>query len=118
LPTPAQGVALDVGGVEPGLAAEEALAHVLDVALDVGLARGMPRDGGIDDEAPVAGVLVEGALKDGIVAVRLADGGFEVVEDDTRRHATEEAPGRFDSVDQVGNALRRRDVDVLMAAVD
>ncbi len=71
LETPADRLALDVVAIDPLLAAEEALPQVLDSALDVGLALGVAGHGGVDHEAAMAGVLVEGALEDRVVTVRL-----------------------------------------------
>jgi hypothetical protein len=80
LDAPADGLALDMVAIQPRLTAEEALAQILHVALDHGLSRGVASHGGVDDEAPVRGVLGEGALEDGVVAVGLRDRRLEVVE--------------------------------------
>jgi hypothetical protein len=98
--------------------AEETLPYVLDVALDVRLAGGVADDGGVDHEAPVPGVLREGAGEDGIIAVALRDGGLQVVEHHAGRDAAERLPGILEPRDEVGQPLRRRHVDVLVATVD
>ena len=118
LDAPADGLALDMVAIEPRLAAEEALAQVLHVALDDGLSRGVANNGGVDDEAPVRGVLGEGALEDGIVAVGLGDRCLEIVEHGPGGHAAKEGPGLLEPCDQVRDLLGRRHVDVLVPAVD
>jgi len=45
------------------------------------LTRSVPDDGGIDREAAVGGVLVEGALQDRVVAVRPGDSRAKIVEE-------------------------------------
>ena len=80
LETPAQRLALDMLQVQPGLASEEAFPDVGDASLDVRLSRWIPGPGGIDDEAPVPGVVLEGALEDRVVTVGLGDGRLQVVE--------------------------------------
>ena len=110
-------LALHVIAIEPALAAEEAFAQVGDVALDGGLALGVAGEGGVDHEAAVAGVLGEGALEEGLVAVGLGDGGFEVVQDDPGGHPVEEGPRVLEPLDQIRQLLGVGDVDVLVAAV-
>ena len=75
LGAPADRLAVDVRGVEPRLATEKVFAHVLHIALDVRLAGRVADDGGIDHEAAVVRVLVEGAREDRIVAVGLGNRG-------------------------------------------
>ena len=77
----------------------------------------MPHRCGIDDEVPVAGVLLEGALEDGVVAIGLDDRGAQIVEDDSAGGTAEEGPGVLEAVDEVGDRLRMGDVDVGVAAV-
>lgn len=113
---PANNLALDVLAVEPLLTAEEVVAHVLNLSLHVRLAGRMACDRGVDDEATVFRVLVEGALKAWVVTVGLRDCRFEVVDDDTRRHAAEIVPGLFETLDQVVELLVVRDVNILMPA--
>src|SRR5439155_19117174 len=60
--TPPHDLALDMREVEPGLAAEEILAHVLNAALDVRLPGRVARDGRVDHEAAYLRVLGEDAL--------------------------------------------------------
>jgi len=118
LRAPANRLAVDVGRVEPRLAAEEVFPHVLDVALDVGLAGRVPHDGGVDHEAAVARVLVEGAGEDRLVPIGLRDRGAQIVEHDPRRAAPEILPGVFQPRDEVGDLLRHRRVDVLVPTID
>jgi hypothetical protein len=115
---PADRFALDVGHVVPVLAPEEALADVLHLAFDVGFARRMADDGGIDHEAAVRGVFLERALEDGIVPIGLRDGGAKIVQDHAGRDAAEVLPGVLEPLDQVRELLRGRGGDVLVAAVD
>jgi len=78
--TPPHGLALDMREVEPGLAAEEILAHVGDAALDVRLPGRVARDGRVDHEAADLRVFGKHALEDRIVAVGLRDRRLEIVE--------------------------------------
>ncbi|MEB2285137.1 MAG: hypothetical protein OZ922_10715 [Myxococcales bacterium] len=105
-------------GIEPRLAAEEVFADVLHIALDMGLTGRVAHDGGVDHEAAVARVFVEGAREDRIVAIGLGDRGAQIVEHDPGRDAAEILPGVLQAGDEVGNLLRRRRVDVLVATVD
>ena len=93
LHAPAADLALGVIAVEEGLAAEEALAHIGDLALDVGFAGGHDRRRGVDDEAAMPAVLLEDATEDRVVAIGLADRGPHGIEDDPRGHTAEERPG-------------------------
>jgi hypothetical protein len=118
LEAPAAGLSLDVLPIDPLLAAEEALSDVRNAPLDVGLAGGIGRPGCIDHEAPVASVLFEGPLEDGVVAIRLRDGCLQVVDDDAPGDASEEEPGLLQAVDHVPELLGVGDLHVLVAAVD
>ena len=108
---------MHLGEVEPLFAPEEVLAHIGDRPLDVGLARRIPGSGRIQHEAPVASILLEGALEDGIVAIGPAHGRLEVVQNEANRHAPKELPGVLQSVEELGQLLAGCDVDVLVAAV-
>lgn len=112
------GFALHVSDVMPVLAAEEALTDVLDLALDVGFPLRVSRHRRIDHEPAVRAVFLEGPLEDGFVTVGLGHCGAQIVEDDTRGYASEVLPRVLEAVDEIGNLLCRRDVDVLMTAVD
>ena len=70
LEAPADRLALQVPSVPPVFAAEEVVAHVGDVPFDVRLVPGRSGSRGVDDEAPVARILLEAALKDRVVAGR------------------------------------------------
>ncbi len=109
---------LDMLPIKPRLAAEEALADIRHAPLDVGFAGGIGRPGRIDHEAPTAGVLFEGPLEDGVVAIRLRDGCPQVVDDDAPGDAPEEEPGVLQAVDHFPELLGVGDVHVLVAAVD
>jgi hypothetical protein len=115
---PADGLTLDVIEVEEVFASEEVVSHVGDLALDVRLPLRMVDRGGIDDEASVLGVVVEGPLEDGIVAVGLRDRALDVVEDDASADTVEELPGRLEAVDDGLESLTVGHVDVHVAAVD
>jgi len=118
LRAPTDRLAVDVGGVEPGLAAEEVFADVLHIAFDVGLAGRVPHDGGIDHEAAMARILFKSAGEDGLVAIGLGDRGAQIVEHDAGRDAPEILPGVLQPRHEVGDLLRRRRVDVLVPTVD
>lgn len=97
---------------------EEVLPEVGNTPFDLGLSGGIPGPGGIDDNAPVAGILIEGPLEDRVVAVSLHDGRFHVVHREATRHTREPKPGVLQTVDDVGKLLGEGDLDVLVAAVD
>src|SRR5690606_3319178 len=79
-PAPGDHPGLDVFSVAPLLAPEEGLAYVGHTTLDVGLSRRMPHERRVDRKPAVGGVLVESALKDGVVAVRFSDRRAKIVE--------------------------------------
>lgn len=116
--TPAVRLTLNVVAVDPLLASEEALANVLDGALDHRLAGRVTSDRGIDHKAAIVGVLGEDTLEDRIVSVGLRHGGLEVVDHHSSRDAPKEDPCGLETADQVFQTLRWTDVDVLVAAVD
>jgi hypothetical protein len=117
LGAPADDLALHVVAIEPGLPAKEALAYVGDLSLHVWLALRMTGHGGVDHEATVTGVLREGALEGRVVAIRLGDGRFEVVQHHARRDPAEVRPRVLEALDQVRQRLRVCDVHVLVPAV-
>lgn len=118
LEAPADRLTLDVFLIEPALSTEEVLSHVWDLPFDVGLALGVVGGGRIDDESSVGGILRKGPLEDGLVALGPDDGGSQVVEDDPRREAPEELPGRFQAIDHVLQLLGGGHMDVDVAAMD
>jgi hypothetical protein len=118
LEAPAHGLALDMVAVQPRLTPEEALPDVGYLSFDVRLAGRVLRNRGVDHEVSVTGVLGEGALEDGVVAIGLGDGGLEVVDDYTARNSAKEDPGVLESLDQIRDLLREGRMDVLVTAVD
>ena len=62
-------------------ALEEALPHVLDAPLHVGLVLGVSHPGGVGDEPPVLGVFQEAPGEPGVQRVGARHRGGEVVDD-------------------------------------
>ncbi len=116
LTTPLVRPSLHVLEIAPALTAEAAVTEIAYASLDVRLARRVAYRCGVNDESAIGSVLLEGALEDGIVAVRLGDGCTHVIDDHATRHPAEEGPGIFEPVDQMRELLRVRDVDVLVPA--
>jgi hypothetical protein len=99
---PANCLALDVIAVDPALSPEEALPQVGDTSFNVRFSLCVTHVGRIDDEAAMAGVLLEGPLKDGIVPVGTSDGVPQIVQDKASHDAAEKLPGVFEPIDEVG----------------
>ena len=79
IPTSAGRLIPEVGQVPELPALEEALPHVLDVPLDVGLVPEVTHPCGIGDEAPVLGVFKEAMCQLGVQRVGAHHCGWEVV---------------------------------------
>jgi hypothetical protein len=98
---PANRLALDVIAVDPALSPEEALPQVGNASLNVRFSLCVTHVGRVDDEAAMAGVLLEGPLKDGIVAVGTSDGVSQIVQDKASHDAAEELPGVFEPIHEL-----------------
>ena len=99
--TPACRFFPEVGRVPELPALEEALPHVLDAPLHLGLVLGVSHPGRVGDEAPVLGVFQEAPGEPGVQRVGPRDRGREVVDDQVLGDAAEEGPGRLQSGDDV-----------------
>lgn len=113
---PGDDAALDMIAIAPLFATKEVFADIRDATLYPRLARGMAHRRRIEDEAAMRGVLVEDALKDRVVAIRLRHGRGEIVDHQTPRHTTEEEPGVLQTPDDIAHLLRKGGVDVLVPA--
>src|SRR5439155_17628314 len=85
-------------------ALEEALPHVADAALDVGLVLRPAHPRGVTEEAPLLAVLKKAAGGAGCQRVGPGHCRWEIVQDQALRHPTGEAPGCL----QPSDALRKR----------
>lgn len=118
LEAPAYSFLLDMVAVAPGLASEEAVADVGDLALDERLPGRHPRRGRIDGEAPVGGVFLKRTMEERVVAIRLGDRALEVFDDQAAGDTPKEGPGILEPTDQKGDLLLMRDEDELVTAED
>ncbi len=118
LQAPTDRLALHVFGVQPVLTAEEVFPYVGDLPLDVGLSLRVVGGGRIDDEAPMPGVLGEGPLEVGLVAIGLGDSALQIVHDAASRDPAEELPGVLQAVDHLIQLLGPGDMNVHVPAVD
>ena len=85
----------EVGQIPELPALEEALPHVLDAPLHVGLVPGVTHPCGVGDEATMLGVLQEAPGEPGVQSVGAGHRGGEVVDDQVSGDTAEELPGGF-----------------------
>ena len=105
IPTPAGRLIPEVGQVPELPSLEEALPHVLDAPLDVGLVPGVTHPCRIGDEAPVLGVFKEATGQPGVQRVGAGHRGGEVVDNQVPGDASEELPGPFKAGDHLLQSL-------------
>ena len=82
------------------LPGKPALAHVGDLILDAWLVLRTAYARGVDEESSPLRVFKEGAIEHGLRRVRVHDRRRHVVGHDTLDDASEEAPRRFESLDE------------------